>query len=37
MPSPDAARMAVTRALKRLMEHIRKVERKVEHAKRLRR
>lgn len=37
MPSPDAARMAVTRALKRLMEHIRKVERKVEHAKRVRR
>jgi RNA polymerase sigma-70 factor (ECF subfamily) len=26
MPSPDAARMAVTRALKRLMEYIRKVE-----------
>jgi RNA polymerase sigma factor (sigma-70 family) len=32
MPSSDAARMAVTRALKRLMEHIKKVE-----AKRLRR
>jgi hypothetical protein len=32
MPSLDAARMAVTRALKRLMDHIKKVE----HAKRRR-
>ena len=28
MPSSDAARMAVTRALKRLMDYIRKIEQK---------